>query len=203
MRSVGIKRGHERHAPERVHLQWLSQGARIVEKDSGNVTSMKQFVWIRRDTEPAEEGDGSNAVTRRFYAQGEQMGGASYYYTMDHLGAIREMSDGSGTIHARTGPFGNGALPNGLYAADNYRDRGPGSGDYNRRMTIDGFGFSYDLTPGFPTDRTLLRIHPDGGRPGSEGCIALRAHRKQLQDFATRVNAYLRAYGMIPVLVNQ
>ena len=57
--------------------------------------------------------------------------------------------------------------------------------------------------PSVPTDRTLLRIHPDGGRPGSEGCIALRADRKQLQDFVNRVNAYVRAYGMIPVLVNQ
>ena len=62
---------------------------------------------------------------------------------------------------------------------------------------------SYDLTPAFPTDRTLLRIHPDGGRLGSEGCIALKARREQLQDFAARINAYLRAYGMIPVLVNQ
>ena len=107
------------------------------------------------------------------------------------------------TLPGVSGPFGNGALPNGLYTADNYRDRGPGSDDYNPKMTIDGVGFSYDLTPAFPTDRTLLRIHPDGGRPGSEGCIALRADRKQLQDFATRVNAYLGAYGTIPVLVNQ
>jgi len=86
----------------------LSQRVRIVEKDNGNVTSTKQFVWIPGDAQPAEERDGSNNVAKRFYAQGEQINGASYYYTKDHLGSIRELTDGNGAIHARYdyGPFG-------------------------------------------------------------------------------------------------
>src|SRR5207249_8543738 len=45
--------------------------------------------------------DGSNNVTKRFYAQGEQIGSTNYYYTRDHLGSVREMTDGTGAIHAR------------------------------------------------------------------------------------------------------
>src|SRR5207302_3997485 len=40
-------------------------------------------------------------VTRRFYSQGEQIGAASYFYTRDHLGSIRELTDGSGVVQAR------------------------------------------------------------------------------------------------------
>jgi len=49
----------------------------------------------------AEERDASNNVTKRFYAQGEQIGGTSYFFTTDHLGSIREMTDSTGAIHAR------------------------------------------------------------------------------------------------------
>jgi YD repeat-containing protein len=44
----------------------LRQRVKIVEKDNGNVTSTKQFVWIPGDAQPAEERDGSNSVTKRF-----------------------------------------------------------------------------------------------------------------------------------------
>ena len=79
----------------------LSQRVKIVEKDDGAVTSTKQFVWIPGDPQPSEERDGSDSVTRRFYPQGMQVGATNYYYTRDHLGSIREMTDGSGAIHAR------------------------------------------------------------------------------------------------------
>src|SRR6266536_6269660 len=46
----------------------LSQRVKIVEKENGNVTSTKQFVWILGDTQPAEERDGSNNVTKHFHA---------------------------------------------------------------------------------------------------------------------------------------
>jgi RHS repeat-associated protein len=79
----------------------LSQRVKIIEKDNGNVTSTKQFVWVPGDAQLSEERDGSNNVTKRFYAQGEQIGGVSYYFTRDHLGSIHEMTDTSGAIHAR------------------------------------------------------------------------------------------------------
>jgi hypothetical protein len=40
-------------------------------------------------------------------------------------------------------------------------------------MVRDGVGFSVDLDPLFQTNRTLLRIHPDGNVPGTLGCIGI------------------------------
>ncbi len=74
----------------------LGRRLSIIEKNSGgSVTSTKQFVWV--GTNIAEERDASNAVTKRFFAQGEQISGSNYYYTRDHLGSIREMVSYSGT----------------------------------------------------------------------------------------------------------
>jgi YD repeat-containing protein len=82
----------------------LSRRIQIVEKNSsGTVTSTKNYLWIGQ--EMAEERDASNAVTKRFFPQGEQQivsGTATpYYYTKDHLGSVRELVDGSGTIVSR------------------------------------------------------------------------------------------------------
>src|SRR5439155_24983871 len=79
----------------------LSHRVKIVEKDNGAVTSTKQFVWIPGDRQPSEERDGSNTVTKRFYPQGMQVGSTNYYYTKDHLGSIRELTDSSGVVQTR------------------------------------------------------------------------------------------------------
>src|SRR6266568_5895809 len=78
----------------------LSQRVKIVEKENSAVTSTKQFVWCPGAAQPSEERDGSNNVTKRFYPQGEQIGSTNYYYTRDHLGSIRELTDGSGAVQA-------------------------------------------------------------------------------------------------------
>jgi RHS repeat-associated protein len=63
------------------------------------VASTKNFVWIGNSI--AEERDADNVVTRRFYAQGEQISGTSYFYTRDYLGSIRELIDSTGAVRAR------------------------------------------------------------------------------------------------------
>ncbi len=68
---------------------------------------------------------------------------------------------------AVSGPHGNGPLPTGRYECANLRPR------TNSAMVRDGVGFSVDLNPLFPTNRTLLRIHPDGNVPGTLGCIGI------------------------------
>jgi RHS repeat-associated protein len=91
---------------------------------SGTPTSTKQFVWVGMAM--AEERDASNTVTKRFFDQGEQMGGSSYYYTRDHLGSVREMTDASGTLVSRLDydPWGQvtvvsgTTLPDMQYAGD-------------------------------------------------------------------------------------
>ncbi len=69
------------------------QRRRIVEKDGGTVTSDKHLTWLGMSL--VEERDVANNVTKRFFAQGEQIGGHNYYYSRDHLGSVREMVDGN------------------------------------------------------------------------------------------------------------
>jgi uncharacterized protein RhaS with RHS repeats len=40
-------------------------------------------------------------VTQRNYRQGQYVGTTAYFYTRDHLGSIREMFTGGGTVVAR------------------------------------------------------------------------------------------------------
>jgi RHS repeat-associated protein len=74
-------------------------GRRVMEKLNGAET--RRWVWSG-GPQPVEERDASNAVTKRFYAGlGEQVGGTGYFYTTDHLGSIRELTDGTGAVRAR------------------------------------------------------------------------------------------------------
>src|SRR5271154_2654162 len=68
----------------------------------------------------AEERNASNVVTKRFYPQGEQISGTSYYYTRDHLGSVREMTNSSGTIEARYDydPYGRVTTITGTIPSD-------------------------------------------------------------------------------------
>ena len=67
-------------------------------------TSTKTFVWSGNSI--AEERDAAGStVTKRFFAEGEQrIGGGDagiYYYTRDHLGSIREVTNESGNLVAQ------------------------------------------------------------------------------------------------------
>ena len=98
----------------------LSQRVKIIEKTNGSVTSTKQFVWCPGDPQPGEERDGSNNVTKRYYTQGVQIGSTNYYYTRDHLGSIREMTDGTGAVQTRYDydPYGRRTRLTGTIDAD-------------------------------------------------------------------------------------
>jgi RHS repeat-associated protein len=98
---------------------------RVAEKFNGTV--IKRWIWFNGDAQPAEERDANNAVTRRFYAGlGEQIGGTNFYYTVDHLGSVRELTDGTGAIRAR-------------YAYDPYGRRTKVSGDLEANFGYTGY----------------------------------------------------------------
>ena len=90
---------------------------RVQEKLAGSV--IKQWVWCD-GLQPCEERDASNAVTRRFYAAGEQIGSSVYSFTTDHLGSVREMTDATGAIRARYDydPYGRVTKVSGDLEAD-------------------------------------------------------------------------------------
>lgn len=75
-------------------------------------------------------------------------------------------------------------LPAGTYQATRFRERS------ERAMVRDGVGFSIDLSdkwdPSLQRTRRLLRIHPDGGDPGTEGCVGILTKVKECRDLLAR-----------------
>ncbi|MFM7322915.1 MAG: RHS repeat-associated core domain-containing protein, partial [Armatimonadota bacterium] len=78
-------------------------------------------------------------------------------------------------------------LPKGVYDLDNPRRR------RTKGMVREEVGFSIDLEPRFPTSRRYLRIHPDGGGPGTQGCIGVLAPGKDLDAFYRIVRGLIQA----------
>ena len=75
---------------------------RVAEKLNGTLT--KRWVW--NGSQIAEQRDATGStVQRQHYSQGEKrIGGTdagNYYYTRDHLGSIREMTDSTAAVRAR------------------------------------------------------------------------------------------------------
>jgi RHS repeat-associated protein len=74
--------------------------ARQIEISGTTTNSDRLLLWC--GTEISEERDSTGAtVTKRFFAQGEQIGGTNCFFTRDHLSSICEMTDGSGLVRAR------------------------------------------------------------------------------------------------------
>jgi RHS repeat-associated protein len=76
-----------------------SRMVKIVEKTGATINSTRKFVWYGQ--EKVEFRDAADAVTQRNYKQGQYVGTTVYFYTRDHLGSIREMFTGGGTVVAR------------------------------------------------------------------------------------------------------
>ena len=93
-------------------------GQRVQEKLNG--TLIKQWVWCPGDAQPAEERDASNNVTKRFFGLGQINGSTKLFYTKDHLGSVREMTDSTGAVRARYeyDPYGRLTKVSGDLEAD-------------------------------------------------------------------------------------
>jgi RHS repeat-associated protein len=80
------------------------QQVRISLWASGSPASTKTFVWSGNTIAEERDATGAN-VTKRYFAEGDQrVGGAdagNYYYTRDHLGSIREVTDANGNLVAQ------------------------------------------------------------------------------------------------------
>jgi RHS repeat-associated protein len=86
----------------------------MVEKENGLTLSDIKAVWC--DTEICEErtSDGST-VTRRASSSGEQIAGQSRFFSKDHLGSVREVSDATGGVLSRYDfdPWGRRSVTSG------------------------------------------------------------------------------------------
>ncbi|HEX5153581.1 MAG TPA: RHS repeat-associated core domain-containing protein [Parafilimonas sp.] len=90
---------------------------RVAEKLNNKI--IKRWLWC--GTELCEERSvNGSTVTKRFFPQGEQIGTAKYYFTRDHLGSIRELTDMNGNLVTRYEytPYGRRVLVSGTVNAD-------------------------------------------------------------------------------------
>ena len=114
---------------------------------------------------------------------------------------LRENEDTILSITMVAGGFGSGAPQNGEYTVDTYRNRRKDK-DYNPGMNILGVGFSFNLNPQFKTERSLLRIHPDGNNKGTLGCIGVTGTQEELLEFEETLKNLLKQKRSIQATIN-
>jgi RHS repeat-associated protein len=97
---------------------FVYDGAGHRAEETLNGSLIKQWVWF--GTAPCEERNSTGNVTKRFYAQGEQIAGAAYYFTRDNVGSVREVTNAGGGIEAQFDydPYGRGTRLAGSMIAD-------------------------------------------------------------------------------------
>lgn len=85
----------------------LQRRVRQIEKDNGVTTADTRVLWCETAICEERAADGVT-VTRRAFGLGEQIGGQARFFTTDHLGSVREVTDTAGTLLARYGfdPWG-------------------------------------------------------------------------------------------------
>jgi hypothetical protein len=126
-------------------------------------------------------GDAPRDVAQQEQQQQQQLArGANrtaIFESTSNAGQRGQLKTGTITINDRSytfrsGGYGNGNLPPGEYRVTPHM--------WNRTdssYSVDGVGYTFALNdvydPRVRATRTLLRIHPDGGVPGTLGCIGI------------------------------
>ena len=129
---------------------------RVVEKENGATQTDTKVLWCDKQICEERAADGTT-VTRRAFAQGEQVGASARFFAADHLGSVTVVSDGSAT-------------PLGRYAFD----------PWGRRTVIGGtdvtsVGFTGHPWHGAAGALTLYRAYePEFGRWLSNDPIGFR-----------------------------
>ncbi|WP_459844004.1 hypothetical protein [Campylobacter concisus] len=162
--------------------------------ESKSLTRVNKGMW-----EDGDEGVGVD-VNNKIYniliegtMENSKMGNGLLY--------LKENDDIILSITMVAGGFGSGAPQNGEYTVDTYRNRRKDK-DYNPGMNIHGIGFSFNLNPQFKTERSLLRIHPDGNNKGTLGCIGVTGTQKELLEFEEIMKNLLKHKKSIHATIN-
>lgn len=94
----------------------------------------------------------------------------------------------------RSGGYARGSLPTGDYEVTPHL-----WSRSNQSMTVGGVGFSFAMSdkydPRVGATRRLLRIHPDGASPGTEGCVGIVGDAATQRRFREDMRAELQRHG--------
>jgi hypothetical protein len=116
-----------------------------------------------------------------------------------NAGARNQMISGQITVNGRSydfrsGGFGRGSLPKGTYTVTRHMDS-----RRDRSMSVGGVGYSFAVSDKYDSrvgaNRSLLRIHPDGGSAGTEGCIGIVGNAATQRQFRADMLAEIRRNG--------
>ena len=101
----------------------VSRLASVRQFQNGSQISFRRLIWSHNRISEERDMSGTN-ITKRFYPQGVALetgtNAGVYYYTRDHLGSVRELTDGTGNVRARYAydPFGRRTKVSGDVGAD-------------------------------------------------------------------------------------
>lgn len=117
-----------------------------------------------------------------------------------NAGARNQMVEGQVTVNGntynfRSGGFGRGSLPKGNYEITRHLDS-----RNDASMSVGGVGYSFAMSDKYDprvggAARSLLRIHPDGRGPGTEGCLGIVGDAATQRRFREDMIAAIRQSG--------
>lgn len=119
--------------------------------------------------------------------------------SVQNKGARNQLTTGRITINGntyqyRSGGHGKGNLPPGSYTVTPHLWNRS-----DRSMNVGGVGYSFALSDKYDSrvdaTRSLLRIHPDGGTPGTLGCIGIVGDGATQARFREDMRAELNRSG--------
>lgn len=107
--------------------------------------------------------------------------------------------DPAKTWEAVSGPYGQGSLPAGFYHLTG--EEMPATVERNSMTDTCKNAYKYRLHPQFHTTRSGLLVHPDGGKPGTEGCIGVTGCTTSLRTFLKSITPAGLPNHWIPLYV--
>lgn len=126
--------------------------------------------------------------------------GVAHISSYTNVGKRSQMATGTITVNGKTYSFksggaGKGNLPKGNYTVTRHMN----TRTDKKSMMKDGVGYSFALNNKYDArvgaTRTSLRIHPDGGKPGTIGCIGIQGNGATQKQFRSDMNRELSRNG--------
>ncbi len=139
---------------------------------------------------------GNVSETKLEYSGNMESNGHKSTGTLNIIQIVGDKSLKRASFAAISGSSKLFSLQNGEYKTNTFRER------TTEAMVKDGVGFSINLNPTFSTNRSLLRIHPDGNLPGTEGCIGLTGKGATLNNFVEIMRSLYKDGFSIMLSVN-
>lgn len=145
---------------------------------------------------------GNNGTTGTTGTGPRPNAGANRTATFDRVsnrGARNQMVEGRITVNGRTYNFRSGGHGRGSLPAGQYEIRPHLWSRNDRSMSVGGVGYSFAVSDKYDSrvggTRRLLRIHPDGGSAGTEGCIGIVGNAAVQRQFREDMRAELARNG--------